>query len=121
VLVAVVKTVLTFLSQEGPAGGASDTQPGVVVEDVEDLDLRTVGEAVVGDVELPAFVGGVGDKPPPTAAGAFMRLWGDESAGGQDPPDRRHGRHGVRAVTLLQVCDDGRGASLMPAAVEVFA
>jgi len=45
----------------------------VVVEHVEDLDLGVVGEAVVGDVELPALVRLVGGEALPAALG---RLWG---------------------------------------------
>ncbi len=42
------------------SGVAGDGQPGVVVDDVEDLDVGAVGEVPVGDVGLPAFVGQVG-------------------------------------------------------------
>ena len=79
---------------EDPPRGAGNTEPGVVVDQVEDLDLGVVGEAVVGDVELPALVRGVRAKALIAAFRAFVRLRGDESAGGQDPPDRRHRGHG---------------------------
>jgi hypothetical protein len=49
-----------------------------------------------------------------------MGLWGDESAGGQDPPDRRHRRHPIRPVPLLQVGGDGGRAGFVPAPVELF-
>jgi hypothetical protein len=46
----------------------------VIVEDVEDLDLAAVGEAPVGDIGLPAFVGLVGAERAPRGAGPFLRL-----------------------------------------------
>jgi hypothetical protein len=42
---------------EHSAGVAGHAESGVVVEDVEDLDVGAVGEWDVGDVELPALVG----------------------------------------------------------------
>jgi len=91
----------------------------VVVDDVQHFDGGSVGELVVGDVQLPALVRGVGDEALPAGFGAFVRLWGDESTCGQDPPDRRD-RRGV-AVALLQVRGDGGGARFVSVAVEVFA
>jgi hypothetical protein len=42
--------------EHGPGGG-SDQQPGVVVDDVEDLGSAAAGERPVGDVGLPHLVG----------------------------------------------------------------
>jgi hypothetical protein len=117
--VAVVKVVSTSPAVKIRRARLSRQNRGVVVEDIEDLDLGSVGEPVVGDVELPALVGGVGDKALPTGFRPLVRLWGDEAAGGKDPPDRRHCR-GV-ALTLLQMCRDGGRAGLMAMTVEVFA
>jgi hypothetical protein len=47
----------------------------VVVEDVEDLDVGVVGEAVVGDVELPAL-GAVQEVLPVGSAGVRDRPLG---------------------------------------------
>jgi hypothetical protein len=47
-------------AQSDAAGLCCDVDPRVIVEDVEDLDLAAVGEAPVGDIGLPAFVGLVG-------------------------------------------------------------
>ena len=47
---------------EGGAGGGADEQPGVVVDDVEDLGVPAGGERPVGDVGLPDFVGQLGLK-----------------------------------------------------------
>jgi hypothetical protein len=49
-------------------GAARDTgqgEPGVVVEEVEDLHAGAVGEVPVGGVGLPAFVGLFGLEPVP--------------------------------------------------------
>jgi len=40
-------------------GGDGQCVAGVVVDPAEDLDVAVVGEAVVGEVGLPALVGGV--------------------------------------------------------------
>jgi hypothetical protein len=42
---------------EDGAGGGSDEQPGVVVDDVQDFGFGAVGKGPVGDVGLPDFVG----------------------------------------------------------------
>jgi len=47
------------------AWDAAQTQPGVVVEQVEDLHAGAVGELPMGGVGLPAFVGLVGGKASP--------------------------------------------------------
>jgi hypothetical protein len=52
----------------------------VVVHDVEDLDVGAVGQLPVGDVEVPAFVGLLGDEADIAAFGAFVRLRGDEAS-----------------------------------------
>jgi hypothetical protein len=45
---------------EDVAGVAGQREAGVVVQQVEDLDLGAVTQGPVGDVSLPAFVGLVG-------------------------------------------------------------
>ena len=120
-LVAAVKAVST--------SPAVKTAPGVEATqsrewssiDVEHFDLGAVGEAVVGDVELPALVRGVRAEPLVAGFRAFVRLRGDESAGGQDPPDRRDRRHRVGAVALFEVGGDGGRAGFVAVPVEVFA
>jgi hypothetical protein len=76
-------------SVEHGSGGGADEESGVVIEDVQDLDLAAVREGPVGDVGLPAFVGQVGFEPPPRGARSLVRLRGDEPALGENPPDRR--------------------------------
>jgi hypothetical protein len=67
-----------------------DAEPGVVVDDVEDLDVVAVGEGPVGDVHLPALVGEFGFEADVGAAGPFVGLGGDEPAGVENSPDRGH-------------------------------
>jgi hypothetical protein len=55
-------------------GVAGQGQAGVVVEQVEDLDLSGVGECPVGDVGLPELVGLVGLEAFPGRARAFLGL-----------------------------------------------
>jgi hypothetical protein len=104
---------------EHPQHVAADTEPGVVVEQVEDLHLGSVGERPVGNVELPAFVGLLGGEPQVAALRPLVRLRGDEAAGGQDPPDRGDRRR--RPELLLEVERDRRRAGVMTAAVEFLA
>jgi hypothetical protein len=51
----------------------------------------------------------------------FVRLRGDESAGREDPPDRRHRRYRVGAVALFEVGGDRGRAGFVAAAVKLFA
>ena len=50
---------------DGAAWDGGQREPGVVVEDVEDLHRGAVGEVPVGGVGLPAFVGLLGFEPVP--------------------------------------------------------
>jgi len=54
----------------------------VVVEEVEDLDIAAVGEAVVGEVGLPHLVGQVGFESCVRRFGAFFRFGGDVPVAG---------------------------------------
>jgi hypothetical protein len=74
-------------SEDGGCG-AGQTEPGVVVDPVEDLGVGAVDQRPVGDVGLPALVGLFGGEADVAALGPLVRLWGEESAGGEDPPDR---------------------------------
>ena len=77
---------------EDQAGGRGGEQPGVVVDDVEDLGASAAGELPVGDVQLPSLVGLVGLEPDVAGLGPLAGLRGDESPPGQHPPDCRHRR-----------------------------
>jgi hypothetical protein len=87
-------------------GGRADQQPGVVVDDVEDLHVGAVGQLPVGDVGLPAFIRHLRGEPHIRRPRSFLRLRGDAPPAGQDPPDRRDRRR--LTVPLTQVEGDGR-------------
>lgn len=89
-------------------GGGADQQPGVVVDDIEDLGVGVAGQWPVGDVGLPAFVGLIGFEPSPGRPGTLLRLRGDKAAARQHPPDRRDRRGRLAAVA--QVPADRLGA-----------
>ena len=73
----------------------------------------------MGDVGLAAFVWLGGGEADVAAPEAFVRLRDDESAGGEDPPDR--GDRGAGAVPAGQMGGDGGRAGLVPVPVEVLA
>jgi hypothetical protein len=98
---------------------AADGEPGMVVELVADLHLGAVRERPVGDVGLPAFVGLVSFEPVPARPWSRMRLWRDEPAIRQNPPDRRDRRRG--AVPLLEVERDRGSTGVVTVAVELLA
>jgi hypothetical protein len=91
----------------------------VVVDDVEDFGDGLVGEFDMGDVGLPALVGEFGDEPDVGAARPFVGLRGDEPAGFEDTPDRRHRRD--RDVGAGEMGVDGLGAGVEAGFVEPFA
>jgi hypothetical protein len=63
------------LRAEGdPASFSGDVDPGVVVENVQDLHLGPIGEPPVSDVGLPAFVGLLGAEPVLAGPWPFLRL-----------------------------------------------
>ena len=74
---------------DGFEAGAGEQVAGVVIEEVQDFDVRSVGEGPVGEIRLPGFVGLVGFEAVQGGFGAFLRLRGDEPAAVQDPADRR--------------------------------
>ncbi len=86
------ETVVDVVAVEHPQRVSVQAEPGVVIDHVEDLDPGAVGKRPVGDVSLPPLVGLLGDKPQVAALRALVRLRGDETPIGQDPPDRRDRR-----------------------------
>jgi hypothetical protein len=92
-----LKTAALSLSREeaGDDVGAFDSEvrvggqaeAGVVVEEVEDLDVGAVGQLPVGSVDLPHLVGEVGLEAYEGAAGALLGLGNDAAVAGEDAPD----------------------------------
>jgi hypothetical protein len=113
------ETVVDVAGLEHREGVAAEAQPGVIVEDVEDLHVGVIGQRPVSDVQLPAFVGLFGGEADVAAFGAFVWLGSDEASGAQDPPDRRH--RGAFTVALLKVSGDRGRAGLMSVAFKVLA
>lgn len=97
-------------SGDGSVGGDGQGVAGVVVEPGEDFDVGAVGEAVVGEVGLPGFVGLFGLEA--DVGGLRFLLWfgGDEFGAANDPVDRRSGDGGL--VVVLEVPGDGVGAGV---------
>lgn len=89
-----------------------DADPGMVVDDVEDLEGLPVPERDMGHVGLPALVGQVGHEASERALGALVGLEGDEAACLEHPKDRRD-RRGP-AVALRQVVVDRRRTRVEP-------
>ncbi len=104
---------------EHPQRLAAHAQPGVVVDQVEDLHIGAVSQRPVGDVELPPLVGLLGGEPQIAAFRPLVRLRGDEPAGREDPPDRRRRQAG--GVALVEVERDRRRTGFVPAPVEFLA
>lgn len=86
-------------------GGDREGVAGVVVEEVEDFDVGAVGQAPVGEVGLPAFVGLFGGEADVGGLGSFLGLGSDHSGGVQVAADGvdRDGQ----AVAVVQVPGDG--------------
>jgi hypothetical protein len=106
----------------GSCGGerpALHAQPGVVINDVEDLEHDAVEAGDVGDVGLPALVGELSFEPAPGALGAFVGLGSDEPTGFEDPPDRRDRRDIVAAAGQVGV--DGGGPGVEAGVDQLFA
>ena len=79
----------------GQPGRGGDQEPGVIVDDVEDLGAGAGGERPVGDVHLPPLVRQVRAEPGCRRTAVVLRLRHYQPAPAQYPPDRRHRRHRV--------------------------
>jgi hypothetical protein len=69
-------------------GSCGDDEAGVVVNEVEDLDVAPGPECPVGDVALPALVGSAVEADQRRLR-AFLGFGGDEPSPCEDLPDRR--------------------------------
>jgi hypothetical protein len=90
----------------------------VVIDDVEHLEHRAVGDGHVGDVGLPTLVRQVCFEADVAALGSLVRLRDDEPACLEHPPDRR-GRWCVAA--LEQVVADRLGAGVQAGVGQLLA
>jgi hypothetical protein len=69
-------------------GVGAEEEPGVVVDQVEDLGWVPVGELPGGDLSLPPLVRQIGFEADARADRTLLGLRDDESVALEDPPDR---------------------------------
>lgn len=98
-------------------GGDRQRVAGVVVEPGEDLDVGAIGEAVVGEVGLPGFIGLIGLEPDVGRARLLLWFGHDQLCAANDAVDRGS-RHGD-AMVVLQVPCDGVGAGVQAGSGEL--
>jgi hypothetical protein len=72
--------------------GAVQQVAGVVIEEVQDLGVGSVGQGPVGEVGLPGLVGLVRFEAPQRGAGALVGFRGDGSGLAQDSMNGARGR-----------------------------
>lgn len=97
--------------------GDGDREPGVVVEEGQDLGVGVgagpaigSGEPVMGEVGLPGCVGLLGGEPDVGGLGSLLRFGDDQPGLGQVPGDRRPGDCDV--VVVVEVPADGVGTGV---------
>ena len=100
-------------------GGDGERVAGVVVEPGDDLGVGAVGEAPVGEVGLPGFVGELGLEADVGRAGSLLGFGCDEPGGEEVAADRGDG-HG-ELVVGREVPRDRVGPGVEALAGELFA
>src|SRR5713226_7910082 len=84
---------------DGQQGLGGERDPGLVIEEVEDLDRRVVGELPWRGVQLPGLVGERGFESDKGRLRTLVGLRGDEPVAFEDPP---HGRNRRQLVNLAE-------------------
>ncbi len=74
-------------SLEGGEGAGGQSDSGLVIEEVQDLDRAAIGQLPGCGVELPGFVGQLGLEADEGSSGSFVRLGCDEALALEDAPD----------------------------------
>src|SRR5919202_4771492 len=92
-------------------GIRSQQEPGVVVDQVEDLGVSAASQLPIGDVDLPELVGEGSFEAVEGGLGALAGLGSDQALPGQDPPDSGYRRHAFDDGP--EVVGDGPGAGVM--------
>jgi hypothetical protein len=87
-----------------------DEQPGVVIDQVQDLDLGAVGQVPEGKVALPELIGEVRLKPIEGCLGTLVGLGDDEPLALEDTPDA--GARRQLGEAFGEVMEDGLGAGV---------
>src|SRR3981081_3936373 len=103
-----------FDRREGDRGQA---EAGMVIEQVQDLDVTAVGQQPVGGVGLPELVGQLGLKAYPRWLGALVWLRLDQALGLEDAPDGRPG--GRPSQAEAEVVGDGLGTGVKAGLAEL--
>ncbi len=96
---------------DGGKDAGGQKQARVVVFEVEDLDWAAISQVPGSGVDLPGFVGQLGDEADEGATGALLRLRRDQAVALEDPPDGC-GR-GWRRETLAEVVEEGLGTPVV--------
>lgn len=104
--------VQDYLAGDSGVWGAGQQVAGVVIEEVQDLDIGAIRQAPVGEIGLPGFVGLVGLEALPGRTRPFMWLVGHQAAGAEDAVDRRVRRD--RECLLVKMPGDHRGTGVEP-------
>lgn len=102
-----------------PEHTGGDDHPGVIVDEVEDLDLRIVFQPPMGDISLPTLVGQCRFETDERVVGTLVRLGVDEPPAGQDAPDRRDRRDLCTALGEMPV--DGASSGVEPLISQMLA
>ena len=83
----------------------------MIVDEVEDLDSRSVSKGPVGGVGLPELVGQLRREAGERGARPLVRLGRDQAVAREDPPDR--GDRGELLQAVREVIGDGLGAGVV--------
>ena len=90
----------------------------MVVFEVDDLDLRAVGQSEMGDVGLPALVGQRRFEADEAGLRTLLGLGSDKAPAHEDPPDGRGRRR--RMTVALEVPGDGLRPGVEPTLAQPF-
>ncbi len=93
--------------------------PGVVVDEVEDLHIRPIGQCPVGHVRLPGLVGQGRLEPCPGRPRPLLGLGDDEPPSHEHPVDG--GSTGCHAVAMAEVVLDAERAGVESLLLELLA
>ena len=104
---------------DGEEGIRGQQQPGMVVDQIQDLGVAAAGQLPVGDVELPELVGEGGLEAMEGGLGALAWLRGDLALAAEDPPDG--GRRGHLLDQRLEMVGDGASAGVVAGCDQLLA
>src|ERR1700682_3475062 len=97
---------------------AGECEPGLVVEEIQNLDRAAVEELPRSRVQLPGLIGQLGLEANEGRLRTLVRLRRDESVAFEDAPDGGERRHPVDLAD--EVMGDGLGPSIVTAGDELL-